>query len=1062
VDVDDEDVEQYDGEFDDDGLVEAATAAAAETVESPGAPPPADLELGTEVEHEDEEGYDAEFDDDDPPPVVEPRSPAKKEEDQEDGATSEQTTPVVADAASAVPHEANEVTGDVVDVPDTEPSLRDSTADSENEYSNDSEPDNAVPSPDTASLLSNDNAVKPRRASVPASVIASISEYAAPKRIFARAGSMPMVLPATSLDKWRDSIPQELSPERHDRPRMQSVCLPVLEETQAQSGADDESAAGDSEDGEDIGDTDSPPIPTSRVRAQSYQDLKREKTAVPIRRAQSLLYSGSLPSVKEVHAATDGIVEAATSHENEDSYGDEDNYDDGSEDEDEPVEAQPAHVERPKSGPSSIMHEISTSAPMHSTPTDRFPEAVRTAAGDCDPDQAESTTLDEQGAHKTDTDLSSPNKSDEDYADEMEDAYPSEDDAPQFEGEDTAHKSGDEASDYDVDEFIEEGRRETETLLQEAHALLELEQTAREPHDEPTNQRISEPSATSTEVGIPSPEVLVQNSVNKENSDDSGKYTKTPYDDDDEFGDNEAEVAFQETPEQDRPDQNDGMGQYAFDAREFEDEVHAPEDPLVSAPVENSDVAADAVVQQNLETPGSLQAPTEVARAVNCGTKMENEAPEVLSSGDPVGVVGDTNAQALPVQNPQPAELSSTPNATKQQQEKKAPSSLKEISKPSQPEKGQVALRPVRPKQPVKTVDPAPKQASPPVKPSRPAANRARPVPPSAPPSSSAAKKPTAIPRSSASKMRILKPEQPPPTAPPTVLSDSTSGVTTTLNSSPRKQGSPSKPSQKVSSPRSPSKSHSGPYQYLSSEYPQLPRKESVPRQKASSKPSTGGEHGAKRRLLQPVRTPANLRFDLPKVDKTKRDWLFANMFRHGDDLSKYEAFVPPTLLARPPATKETKKRPLSARQVHGSPPASRFVSPGRKLVVQPSPEMQDRERNWVATTPHDSKLPAYDSILDKYCTTVTSPVVQRQIYQTRHRDLSPQLAFVLEKRVEKQCRNGFYDSFGGVSSSYKTEIVPTSPGDGPRPRQMSPRSPPKSELAQRHAAASSMTASDE
>ncbi|EEY68240.1 uncharacterized protein PITG_04660 [Phytophthora infestans T30-4] len=170
-------------------------------------------------------------------------------------------------------------------------------------------------------------------------------------------------------------------------------------------------------------------------------------------------------------------------------------------------------------------------------------------------------------------------------------------------------------------------------------------------------------------------------------------------------------------------------------------------------------------------------------------------------------------------------------------------------------------------------------------------------------------------------------------------------------------------------------------------------------------------------------------------MDKAKRDWLFANMFRHGDDLRKYEAFVPPVLLAKPPTTKETKKRPLSARQ----------------LVPQPNPELQNRERNWVATTPHDSKLPQYDSILDKYCTRVTNPEVQRQIYQTRQRDLSPQLAFVLEKRVAKHYRKGFYDSFGGVGS-YKTEIVPTAPGDGMRPRQMSPSSSTKSGLLERQA----------
>ncbi|OWZ09902.1 hypothetical protein PHMEG_00017321 [Phytophthora megakarya] len=181
-------------------------------------------------------------------------------------------------------------------------------------------------------------------------------------------------------------------------------------------------------------------------------------------------------------------------------------------------------------------------------------------------------------------------------------------------------------------------------------------------------------------------------------------------------------------------------------------------------------------------------------------------------------------------------------------------------------------------------------------------------------------------------------------------------------------------------------------------------------------------------------------------MDKTKRDWLFVNMFRHGDDLSKYEAFVPSNLLVRPPTnhSKETKSRPLSAHHVYGTPQTSRFVSPSRKLVPQPNTEIQDRERNWVATTPHDSKLPSYDSILDKYCTAVTNPMVQRQIYQTRHRDLSPQLAFVLEKRVEKSCRKGFYDSFGGVRS-YKTEVVPTSP------RQISSHTHTKSGILERH-----------
>ncbi|RLN91656.1 hypothetical protein BBJ28_00006475 [Nothophytophthora sp. Chile5] len=164
----------------------------------------------------------------------------------------------------------------------------------------------------------------------------------------------------------------------------------------------------------------------------------------------------------------------------------------------------------------------------------------------------------------------------------------------------------------------------------------------------------------------------------------------------------------------------------------------------------------------------------------------------------------------------------------------------------------------------------------------------------------------------------------------------------------------------------------------------------------------------------------------LPKMDKTKRDWLFLNMFRHGDDMNKYEPFIAPAAFVGPPTASDAKRRPLSARQVYGgNVQAPGHEATGRKLVQQPGTGLRDRERNWVATKPHDSQIPAYDSILDKYCTTVTSPVIQRQIYQTRHTDLSPQLAFVLEKRVEKHCKQGYNDAFGGVSSSYKTDIVP-------------------------------------
>lgn len=190
----------------------------------------------------------------------------------------------------------------------------------------------------------------------------------------------------------------------------------------------------------------------------------------------------------------------------------------------------------------------------------------------------------------------------------------------------------------------------------------------------------------------------------------------------------------------------------------------------------------------------------------------------------------------------------------------------------------------------------------------------------------------------------------------------------------------------------------------LPDEYPSLPRKEPVPRQKKITKKPLSPEL---LRELKPVKSPPNLRIDAQIVDKDKRDWLFLNMFRHGDDVSKYESFIPRSVLppskgdsiARPPSASSAAPSLARAERARSSTP---YGFGGRKLIKPQDPMLIEREKNWVATKPLDSAIPAYDSILDKYCATVTSPLIQRHIYHTRYEDLSPQLAFVLEKRVEQ------------------------------------------------------------
>ncbi|KAJ8578074.1 hypothetical protein ON010_g1136 [Phytophthora cinnamomi] len=1010
-----ENVDGYDAEFDEDDP--AVVVAGPPPIEVTGVPvesTPAGADDFAGDSQEDAEPYHGEFDEDSAVVDVEPPTEEKNV------VASEPTPP------------AAEMTQNEDRIEKVSPDPDDQTGavnDSEVEYSVDLEHEVAPAPPENTILSRNlgEEAVSPRRSSVPSPVIARMTNDFMPKARFVRAGSMPLMLSTAPRDKWMDSIPQELSPERQGRARKQSACFPVLEETPPQNLAEEETNTEEDENGveDDNNDPVSNNAASSRARAQSYRDIHSDKVVVPARRTQSLFYAGSLPRVEEVHVLEE-VADLPQSQERDDSYS-EDNgsYGEASHDsfesDNENDEIQPTRVERPKNGPSTFMYEI----PDIENTVGNHDIGPTGLNGEVDPDSPVVQTPDSAPTpEKPEPPRSSQN--DDEYADEMEDEFPDDTEAPHFEREDSPPKSNDEPSDYDVDEFVEDGRRETETLLQEARTILEL-------------QRNENFQALASEQQNAPPESLAQaegngKEVTEEKREDTGDEAfATMYDDDDEF---DTDTPRQATPEQDTCVGHDEVGQYELDTDKFEtqDSVLPQNDTMV--PVEIVDKIIDSEQPFDSEVPAK-----EVACTDNLPVKMENEAQPPTPPTEQLSLKAEAarvKVEALPSQPTEASVSTEAPLATVADDKEKT----KAPKEPSQPGPGQS-----RPARPMKNASPAAKQPSPPMKPSRPATNRT-----TAPPPPSADNKPTTTPRPPRSKVKSSKLDlQASPTTPAVCNSPATEnnpGETTVPSQSPRNQESPPKTSSKISSPRSPSKSS---YQFLPNEYPQLPRKAPVPKQKVDSKPSTSGEHGGKRRLLQPVRTPANLRFDLPKMDKTKRDWLFVNMFRHGDDLSKYDAFVPPTLRARPPTSgnlKETKKRPLSARQVYGNPQTSRFVSPSRRIIQPPNPILQDRERNWVPTTPHDSKLPPYDSILDKYCTTVTSPVVQRQIYQTRHRDLSPQLAFVLEKRVEKHCRKGFYDSFGDVSSSYKTEIVPISPGDDrSRQRQTSPRSPTKSPI---------------
>ncbi|KAK1944528.1 hypothetical protein P3T76_004440 [Phytophthora citrophthora] len=853
----------------------------------------------------------------------------------------------------------------------------DSTGDSEEEYSNDEDQDSTLIAPAKTNLPPDDSSAEnmaQRRSSVPSRGIAPLSEG---HRVV-RAGSLPMMLTGMPLDKWMTSIPQENSSKRHDRTRKPSVCFPVQEETSQQNAVEDEDKESDADD--------SNFTLSVRERAQSFRDLQCEKVTIPLRRAQSLLYTGSLPRVEEVHAAEE-TTSAIQNSEGEEDYSEDDNN--GDEDSFESDHNNDGFNSAKTGSPATGSNSPTT---LDNTEEDHSAKNLTSPAN--------LATANERGPVND-------NNNDNDYIDETEEEFPNGSNMARHEDEDGAHKSSDEASNYDADEFIDERHGiPVESQFEPQADIKAIEHSS--------EQQLVVPNNTAVEV-LP---VQPSEENNKQNGDEK---CEPSYDGDDEFIDSDAEAPTSEEPEQDALGERSENEPHKQDTGEFEATVKQQDNLDVVVAAEDFESEKSSVETKEDTQPETKGAGCSDNKTAN-NDKEEAEAA-VSSSEDPVITAGEALDKSSDAS--QPIEAAKIKAEVDFKDIPATPTS-KVPPKPSRPENVKVISRPTRL---VKSVDPQAKQPSPPINPSRPPTKRTVPTPAASPSSTNTT---LSSPRSSRDQLKNTTGDCQIQPSSPSIPADSVTASEYTTSAI--QQRSPPK---KVSSSRSPSQANSGPYQYIPDVYPQMPRKEPVPRQKVGLKPSTS--HGGKRRLLRPVRTPANVRFDLPKMDKTNRDWLFVNMFRHGDDLSKFEAFMPSTLLARPPATMEMKKRPLSARQAYGDRYSSRFVSSGRKLVPQQSLEVQDRERNWVSTTLHDSKLPQYDSILDKYCTTVTNPMVQRQIYRTRHQDLSPQLAYVLEKRVEKQYRQGLYDSFGGVSSSYTTEIVPTSPRNGTRPRQLSP-----------------------
>lgn len=218
---------------------------------------------------------------------------------------------------------------------------------------------------------------------------------------------------------------------------------------------------------------------------------------IPVRRTQSLLYTGSLPCVEEIQPSEE-VADPPQSQEGDETYSDDNGSGgeashDSFESDHENDDAQPTLPERPKSGPSSALydlpdHEVTpkTNEEEFTGDVDKYSPAVQT------PDRAPTPEH---------VDPPQSNKYDDDYADEMDDEFASDSEVPQFDGENTPQKSSSEASDYDVDEFIEDGRRETETLLQEARTLLELQQKESEPHTSASEQQNDGPDPAEQAAG---------------------------------------------------------------------------------------------------------------------------------------------------------------------------------------------------------------------------------------------------------------------------------------------------------------------------------------------------------------------------------------------------------------------------------------------------------------------------------------------------------------------------------------------------------------------------------
>lgn len=232
------------------------------------------------------------------------------------------------------------------------------------------------------------------------------------------------------------------------------------------------------------------PVEIDEEDADKYAGEFDEDDPTIIRESPPPAGTGETPIER---TPTEALLKDAEPYDDEGSYGEDSHA--GSESEHENDEARP---ERPQSGFHSTI--CVTRSAVHDDAVDDHPTAL---AGDFTYKTRvllNVSTPDEQSPPKEsnapDTESPENNNCDDDYADEMQNEFPSDSNTPHFEREGTSHKSSEDASDYDADEFLDDGRRETEILLQEARTLLEQQQNESEIRRQSSTEQIIKPPDT--------------------------------------------------------------------------------------------------------------------------------------------------------------------------------------------------------------------------------------------------------------------------------------------------------------------------------------------------------------------------------------------------------------------------------------------------------------------------------------------------------------------------------------------------------------------------------------